>query len=237
MSTDDKIQESGFFRRLADLAGRSENRSVGRWIRTRLLVGFMVAFPLVVTIFFARFIFGLMDKWFRPISVKFVGEPLVGVGAVVSLLILFLLGVLATNVFGGRIFDYFERRISGIPLLSPIYQGARQITEAIQIHETAEFRRVVLLPFPNQNVRSLGFVTRDFRTANAFGGEPTALVFVPTTPNPTSGYLVVVKQKDLTSLDISVEEGVKFVISGGLVTPSRLLAPEQAMPWIGTEEA
>jgi uncharacterized membrane protein len=237
MDRDDQIQESGFFRRLSDIARRKENRSIGRWIRTRLLVGFMVAFPLVVTIFFARFIFGLMDKWFRPISERIVGEPLVGVGAVVSLLMLFLLGVLATNVFGGRLLDYFEKKITGVPLLSPIYQGARQITEAIQITETAEFRRVVLLPFPNQNVRSLGFVTRDFRNPTAFGDEPTALVFVPTTPNPTSGYLVAAKQKDLTPLDIDVEEGVKLVISGGLVTPSRLLRSDQARPWIGTGES
>ena len=104
------------------------------------------------------------------------------------------------------------------------------------MHDTAEFRRVVLLPFPNQNVRSLGFVTRDFRTATAFGDQPTALVFVPTTPNPTSGYLVVVKQVDLTALDMSVEEGVKLVISGGLLTPTRLLAASQATPWIGTPE-
>ena len=174
MSDDEKIQESGFFRRLSDLARRSENRKgIGHWIRTRLLVGFMVAFPLVVTIFFARFIFGLMDKWFRPISERIVGEPLVGVGMVVSLLLLFLLGVVSTNVLGGRLLDYFEKKITGLPLLSPIYQGARQITEAIQIHDTAEFRRVVLLPFPNQNVRSIGFVTRDFKTATAFGDEPT----------------------------------------------------------------
>jgi len=238
MDHDDKIQESGFFRRLSDLTRRSENKKgVGRWIRTRLLVGFMVAFPLVVTIFFARFIFGLMDKWFRPISERFVGEPLVGVGLVVSLVLLLLLGVVATNVLGGRLLDYFEKRISGLPLLSPIYQGARQITEAIQLHENAEFQRVVLLPFPNQNVRSLGFVTRDFQSATAFGDEPTALVFVPTTPNPTSGYLVVAKQKDLTSLDITVEEGVKLVISGGLLTPTRLLAGDQAKPWIGTGDA
>jgi len=238
MDHDDKIQESGFFKRLSDLTGRSEHRQgIGRWIRSRLLVGFMVAFPLVVTIFFARFIFGLMDKWFRPISERLVGEQLVGVGLVVSLVVLFLLGVVSTNVLGGRLLGYFERKISGLPLLSPIYQGARQITEAIQIHETAEFQRVVLLPFPNQNVRSLGFVTRDFRTATAFGDEPTALVFVPTTPNPTSGYLVVARQKDLNSLDITVEEGVKLVISGGLLTPTRLLSGDQAQPWIGTGDA
>jgi uncharacterized membrane protein len=154
----------------------------------------------------------------------------------VSLVILFLLGVAATNVIGARLFSFFERKITGLPLLSPIYQGARQITEAIQMHDTAEFRRVVLLPFPNQNVRSLGFVTRDFRTATAFGDQPTALVFVPTTPNPTSGYLVVVKQVDLTALDMTVEEGVKLVISGGLLTPNRLLAPGQSTPWIGTPD-
>ncbi len=238
MTDQDPIQESGFFRRLSDLTRRSENkRSVGRWIRTRLLVGFMVAFPLVVTIFFARFIFGLMDKWFRPISERIVGEPLVGVGLVVSLLLLLLVGVVSTNVLGGRLLSYFEKKISGLPLLSPIYQGARQITEAIQIHETAEFQRVVLPPFPNQNVRSLGFVTRDFQDATAFGTEPTALVFVPTTPNPTSGYLVVAKQKDLTSLDITVEEGVKLVISGGLLTPTKLISGDQAKPWIGTGDA
>jgi uncharacterized membrane protein len=94
----------------------------------------------------------------------------------------------------------------------------------------------VLLPFPNQNVRSIGFVTRDFRSATAFGDQPTALVFVPTTPNPTSGYLVVAKQEDITALDMTVEEGVKLVISGGLLTPLRLLSSDQATPWIGTGE-
>ena len=115
MDDQNPIQESGFFRRLSDLARRSEHkRGVGHWIRTRLLVGFMVAFPLVVTIFFARFIFGLMDKWFRPISERIVGEPLVGVGLVVSLLILFVLGVVSTNVIGGRLLSYFvEPDLSG----------------------------------------------------------------------------------------------------------------------------
>ena len=237
MSRKDDLQESGFFGRVADLTGRGENRrSIGRWFRTRLLVGFMVAFPLVITIFFARFIFGLLDRWFRPISERLFGEQLVGVGLVLSLLILLLLGIAATNVIGARLFSYFVKRITGVPLLSPIYQGARQITEAIQMHDTAEFRRVVLLPFPNQNVRSIGFVTRDFRGPTAFGDQATALVFVPTTPNPTSGYLVVVKQVDLTAMDMTVEEGVKLVISGGLLTPMRLLSGEQAAPWIGTPD-
>lgn len=235
MADHDPIQESGFFRRLSELARQGDQpRGAGRWFRNRLVVGFIVAFPLVVTIFFARFIFALMDGWFQPIAERLVGQELPGVGAIVSVLLLLLLGIVATNVIGGRLLDYFEKRISGIPLLSPIYQGARQITEAIQLTETAEFQRVVLLPFPNQNVRSLGFVTRDIRGPSAFGDEATAMVFVPTTPNPTSGYLVMVKQKDLTVMDMSVEEGVKLVISGGLVSPARLFMPDRSTPWIGT---
>jgi uncharacterized membrane protein len=93
---------------------------------------------------------------------------------------------------------------------------------------------VVLLPFPNQAIRTLGFVTRDIRGASAFGDEATAMVFVPTTPNPTSGYLVIAKQTDLTVVNMSVEEGVKLVISGGLVTPARLFLPESSTPWIGS---
>jgi uncharacterized membrane protein len=233
MTDRDPLQESGFFGRLSSLAGDSKGRrGAGRWIRSRLLVGFMVAFPLVVTIFFARFIFALMDGWFQPIAERFVDQRLPGVGAIVTVFLLLVLGILATNVIGGRLLNYFEKRIDGIPLLSPIYQGARQITEAIQLTETAEFRRVVLIPFPNQSIRSLGFVTRDIKGPTAFGDEPTAMVFVPTTPNPTSGYLVVAKQADLSALDMTVEEGVKLVISGGLVSPARLFAPDRSTPWI-----
>jgi uncharacterized membrane protein len=237
MTDQDPIQESGFFKRLSELSRQGESsRGFGRWFRARLVVGFVVAFPLVVTIFFARFIFALMDGWFQPIAVRLVGQELPGVGAVVSVLLLLVLGIFATNVIGGRLLDYFEKRIDGIPLLSPIYRGARQITEAIQLSDTSEFQRVVLLPFPNQNVRSLGFVTRDIRGPTAFGDEPTAMVFVPTTPNPTSGYLVIVKQKDMTVMDMTVEEGVKLVISGGLVSPARLFMPDRSTPWIGTGE-
>jgi uncharacterized membrane protein len=234
MNDRDPIQESGFFGRLSELArGGEDGRGGGRWIRSRLLVGFMVAFPLVVTIFFARFIFALMDGWFQPIAERIFDTRLPGVGAVVTIFILLLLGVFATNVIGGRLLNYFEKRVNNIPLLSPIYQGARQITEAIQLTDSAEFQRVVLLPFPNQAIRTLGFVTRDIRGATAFGDEATAMVFVPTTPNPTSGYLVIAKQADLTILDMTVEEGVKLVISGGLVSPARLFAPEASTPWIG----
>ncbi len=220
--------ETGFFRRLADLARRGDpnRRGFGSWLRVRLLVGFLVSFPLVVTLFFGRFLFNLLDRWFRPISEALFGFPLVGVGMILSLLVILALGGIATNVVGGRLLQWFERRIAGVPLLSPIYAGARQITEAIQIRDAAEFRRVVLVRFPNSGFKAVGFVTREFAFKTRFSDRPSALVFVPTTPNPTSGFLVSIDEAEMETLDITIEEGVKMIISGGLLTPGALLRPE-----------
>jgi len=224
----DPSSETGFFRRLADLAGQSEGgrpQGFGRRFRNRLMVGFLVAFPLVVTLFFARFLFDLLDTWFRPVSRHLFGYPVPGIGALLSLVGLYLLGVLATNVLGSKVLGFVERRVSRIPLLSPIYQGVRQVTEVLQARETTQFKKVVLIPFPHPGVLSVGFVTREFGGATHFSGEPSLLVFVPTTPNPTSGFLVAVPRRDVVELDIPVEAGVKLVISGGLLVPAELLEP------------
>jgi uncharacterized membrane protein len=213
------LHDTGFFRRLRDSARERRPRGVLSRLRNRLVVGLLVAFPLVVTVLFARFMFELLDRWFRPIAKQLFGFPVPGAGAVLSLLGLYLLGILATNVFGTRILHLFERLVANIPLLSPIYKGARQITEAVQVREIDQFRRVVLLPFPHQATWSLGFVTREFPAPSGFSSEASCLVFVPTTPNPTSGFLVSVRVSDLRTLPISVEEGVKLVISGGLLVP------------------
>ena len=222
--TDEGTRYDGFFRRLSE-DERKPTGGVARWLRRRFAVGFLVAFPLVVTIFFARFIFGLLDRWFRPISRQAFGFEIPGIGFLLFMVLLFLLGVVATNVFGGRVLGFLERRLSWIPLLSPVYGSARQITEAIQIRRSTEFRKVALLDFPRRGMRSVGFVTQEFAHPTRFCAEPCALVFVPTTPNPTTGFLVAVPQRELDVLDISVEQAVKLLISGGLLTPGSLLHP------------
>jgi uncharacterized membrane protein len=222
----------GFFRRLAqDEPGEGPAlRRVGRWVRRRFAVGFLVVLPLVITLFFARFMFRLLDEWFRPISERIFGIEIPGLGFAVFIIALFVLGIIATNMIGGRLLDFFERRVARIPLLSPVYQGARQITEAIQIRGTTDFRKVVLLDFPREGLRSVGFVTREFAAPTRFCSEPSALVFVPTTPNPTTGFLVALPQRELEVLDITVEQGVKLLISGGLLTPAQLLSTAPPIP-------
>ena len=174
MEQNENNEQSGFFRRLAVVARLSDrtSRGFGSRLRRRLLAGFLVAFPLVVTIFFARFIFGLLDRWFHPITRYYFDLTIPGAGALLSLIALYLLGVIATNVFGGRLLAFFERRIAAIPLLSPIYSGARQITEALQLRDTSQFQRVVMLAFPHAGVQSVGFVTREFAKGTRFSPEP-----------------------------------------------------------------
>ena len=225
--TDTESSNDGFFRRLAapDAEEGPAMLRLGRWIRRRFAVGFLVVLPMVITLFFARFIFRLLDEWFLPISERIFGIEIPGLGFILFIIALFVLGILATNILGGRLLDFFERRVARIPLLSPVYQGARQITEAIQIRGTTDFRKVVLLDFPRAGLRSVGFVTREFAGATVFCDEPSALVFVPTTPNPTTGFLVALPQRELEVLDITVEQGVKLLISGGLLTPAQLRRP------------
>lgn len=230
-------QPTGFFRRLADAGRRPDGRprSFSSWLRRRLVVGFMVALPLVVTLFFARFLFQVMDRWFRPISRQLFEREVPGLGLLLVLVAMLLLGIIATNVVGGRLLDFVERLLGRVPLLSPIYQGARQITEAIQISETAEFRKVVLLEFPGRGLTSIGFVTRELSFSTQLCPEPSFVVFVPTTPNPTTGFLVTVPKRSVTVLDIEVEEGVKMLISGGLLIPGAVL--HSATPSLPNDQA
>ena len=164
----------GFYRRLADPGAPAggRRRSFASWLRRRFVVGFLVALPLVVTLFFARFLFQLMDRWFRPISHQLFGREIPGIGLLLVLAIMLLLGVIATNVVGGRLLAYLERLIARVPLLSPIYKGARQVTEAIQIGDTAQFRKVVLVEFPGPGLTSVGFVTREIGVPTQLCPEP-----------------------------------------------------------------
>jgi uncharacterized membrane protein len=232
-STPDTPRDNDFFARLArpETDPGPPHRRAARWVRRRFAVGLLVVFPLVITLFFARFIFGLLDRWFLPISERVFGAEVPGIGFILFMVALFITGIVATNILGGRILDFVERRVSRVPFLSPVYQSARQITEAIQIRGGTDFRKVVLVEFPARNMLSIGFVTREFSEPTVFAREPAALVFVPTTPNPTTGFLVAVPQRELDVLEITVEQGIKLLISGGLLTPEQLL--KQAAPATG----
>jgi uncharacterized membrane protein len=132
-------------------------------------------------------------------------------------LLIYLLGLIANNVVGRRILFAWEKFIGSIPVVKGLYGGVKQVAEAFGPQSKDQFREVVLVEFPNPNSFAIGFATL---AVHAPGVGEARYVFVPTTPNPTSGYLLIVPRAKMKPLAISVEDGLKLVISGGVVGPS-----------------
>jgi uncharacterized membrane protein len=202
--------------------------SFGGFLRSRFLTGAIVAFPLVVSVFFGRFVFDLIDRWADPISMQLFGRVVPGVGAAVFVLSIFMLGVLAHNVIGRRVLRLGDRLLGRIPVLRPIYRGAREVTRAFGSDRTKSFRRVVLIPFPVPGVWAIAFVTGEYELPSAAGGEKALAVYMPTTPNPTTGFYMLYPQSSVRETNMAVEEGIRVVISGGLVSApqARLFPPD-----------
>ena len=188
-------------------------------LRARFVTGVLVALPLVVTIFFARFLFNLLDRWSYPVSKYLFGRPVYGVGAGLAILLIFLLGVLAHNVLGRRLLRLGDRLLGKVPVLRAVYTGTREVTRAFSGDRTKNFRRVVLVPFPTDDAYVIGFLTGEFDIDTPQGRRHVASVFFPTTPNPTTGFYLIYPMEKVIDSGLSVEEAVRIVISGGLVAP------------------
>ncbi|MGD1147501.1 MAG: DUF502 domain-containing protein [Thermoanaerobaculaceae bacterium] len=205
------------------------------FLRSRFVTGLLVSFPLVVTMFFGRFLFDLIDRWADPISQRLFDRIVPGFGAAIFVVGIFLLGVLAHNVLGRRVLHWGEKVFARIPVLRAVYTGTREVTRAFASNRSRSFRRVVLVPFPSGDVWGVAFVTGEFDERTPAGPRRVVTVFMPTTPNPTTGFFLVYPADAVKATDLSVEEALRMVISGGLVnaTQSRLFpapAGKDAVP-------
>ncbi len=199
-------------------------------LRANFMAGILVILPLVITYEIIKFIVvkAKVLHFANIITGKFV-EPaysryiIVGIAVLLILatifIILIVIGMLARNVIGKRLILFGESILARIPMVNKIYRAVQQISHAFV--GKVIFTRVVLLQYPRKGIYSIGFVTSD--TKGEIGSEiskDSINVFLPTTPNPTSGYLLFVPEKDTISLSMSVEDAMKLVISGGAVTPN-----------------
>jgi len=134
-----------------------------------------------------------------------------------TITILYAVGLFTANIFGRRLVEMFERFVARVPMVKTVYRASKQILTTLTGEQTQNFQRVALVPFPQEKMRCVGFVTAMFNDSRT--GEELATVFIPTTPNPTTGYLQILKRKDLVELDWSVEEAVQTIMSGGILRP------------------
>jgi len=195
-------------------------------LRRYLVAGILVWLPLGVTIFLLRILIGLMDKsmvlvpqQYRP--EEWLGFAIPGLGLVLTMLVLLLTGLLATNFLGRGMVSLWESMLERIPVVRSVYSAAKNFTEIVFSDSGQSFKKVLLIEYPRKGLFSLAF-----QTATQLGevqgrtGEEIVCTFVPTTPNPTSGFIIIVPRKDVIELDMEVDEALKMIISLGVVVPT-----------------
>ena len=139
-------------------------------------------------------------------------------GFILTITFLYALGLLVSNVLGKRIYKVFESLLNKIPIVSKVYQSIKQITSTLSMPQSKAFQKVVLIEYPRKGLWTICMVTGETKSGN----KSFYNIFVPTTPNPTSGYLLFVKQSDTKPINLTVEEGLKIIISGGMISPENI---------------
>ena len=194
-------------------------------LKKYIIAGLLVWLPFAATVVIVKLVIDLLDKTILLLPpewhpVALLGFSIPGFGIILALAILLLTGMLAANLFGRRFVEIWERILNKIPLVRSIYSSIKQISNTIFDPSGKSFRKVVMLQYPRKGLWSIGFLTND-----NVGDEMSAVddrlvaVFIPTTPNPTSGFIIMTRNDEITELDMSVEEGFKFIISMGVIIP------------------
>ncbi len=190
-------------------------------IQNFFITGVVIVVPVGVTIVLLRMMFIWLDGLFAPLVIQLTGQQIPGMGIISSLLIIFGVGLLVTNFVGRAFVTFGENVVAQIPFVRNVYSGAKQFLATLTQEQRQAFTQVVLLEYPKRNSYALGFVTTETtgEIREKFS-EDLVNVFVATTPNPTTGFLLLLPKKDVRLLPITVEEGIKIVVSGGIITPA-----------------
>ena len=183
-------------------------------IRTTLIAGLLAILPIGVTLFVLKFFFELLDPILGPIFDMGNVRIFPGLGVIVLLILLYVVGVITTKILSARIVNVGHKLIEKIPVISSIYSTTRSGVEILSGTQGFESRGVVLVDFPRPAMKAIGLITAELGVLN---GEPMVAVYIPTTPVPSSGFLIVVALSDVTPTDISVDDAMKIIVSGGIL--------------------
>ena len=189
---------------------------LGRKLRAQFMAGIIATVPIGAIILLLIWLFSTVDNILQPIIRSVWGYPIHGLGFAITIIFIYLAGVLASNVIGKRLIHYGEATLPWLPVVRQIYHSIKQILESFSAPRQAGFLQVVLTEFPRKGMRVIGFVTNELQDGP---GKKLLTVFIPTSPNPTSGFLQIVNEDEITHTDISVENALKMVVSAGRVSP------------------
>ena len=191
----------------------------GKKIRAQFITGLLVVVPVSASILILIWVFVSIDDILQPLVEMITGERIPGVGFGVTIVLIYLAGVLARNFIGKKLMSYGNSLLMRVPVLRGLYNGIRQILQTLAAPDKAGFMQVVLVEFPRREMWTVGFVTKEVTTET---GEKFVNVLIPTSPTPWSGYFQILKEQEVIRTQISVEEAIKMVVSGGMTIPPGL---------------
>ncbi len=207
-----------------------------RKIQRTFLAGLLVSVPTMLIFFLLKFVVNYIDNVSAPFVQRFLHFNVPGIGVSVTILLILAIGFLGTNILGKKLVLFGDRMFSRIPLVRSIYTSVKQIIETVFFAASKPFQQVVLVPYPMDSVYALGLVTREvspeIRNAqapmpNPHTDQPQAdnekmfSVFIPSTPNFTGGLLVMYPERDIIPLSLTIEEGFKYLMTGGILAPEK----------------
>ena len=188
-------------------------------IRNKSLAGLLIIGPLGLTILVLRWIFTFFDSILGPYLRQYVDWYVPGMGIILTFAVVYLIGLLASNFLGRKFMQLFEKLLSRIPIVKSVYATAKGIFEAFSFQGKGNFKKVVFIQYPRKGLWTLAFVTG---TTTGQDGHDYHSMFVPSTPNPTTGYVIFIKKTEVIDTKFTVEEGLKMLISGGLLLPDQM---------------
>lgn len=214
---------------------------VKRFLKANLLAGILFLTPIMATFFFLRIFFNWVDELLNFLPARFRPEnflpfPVPGLGLILLFGVLLLTGFLVRNYLGRKLVYTWDRIIETIPLVNKLYLALKQLVDTIFNRSPQDFKRVVLVEFPRKDIYVLGFVTGVATGEIQLKTQRKVInVFVPTTPNPTSGFFLMVPEESLIHMDMSVEEAFKLLVSGGILSPDNKSPDNKKQSYGGTE--
>lgn len=185
---------------------------LGGKLRTQFLAGIIVLVPIGITILIFIWIFNTIDSILQPVLRPMLGHTIPGLGFGITIILIYVAGVIVSNVLGRKIIEYGESLLGRVPVVRQLYAGIKQILESFSAPGKTGFMQVVLAEFPRKGMKSIGFITNEMPGKS---GKKLLNVFIPTAPNPTSGFLEIVSEDEIVRTDISVDDALKMIVSAG----------------------
>ena len=204
---------------------------IRRHFRSTLITGILTLIPLGVTFFVLKFLFTTIDGWLKPVMSPILSQVLeeryhIGMGVIATILIVYLVGLIVSNFLGQKLLGAGEKILTKIPLVREVYAPVKQVVQmALMTSSSSRFSRAVAVKTPGSTIRVIGFVTGEFHEEG--NPVPVASVFVPTSPNPTTGVLLFCDPEIIYETNMKVETAMKMLISGGIVAPDDFMIRQQ----------